>query len=175
MGSQRVRHDWVTHIHQRTSILAANKSWFVVVVELLSYVWLFATPWTSACQASLSFTISRSLLQFMSIESVMLSNHLILCHPLLLLPSILRVLSSGSDLQIRWQSTRASASTSALPMNIQGWFPLGLTCLISLQSKGLSRVLSRTTISKHQFFGILPFCFCFCFFFNINLFILIGG
>ena len=162
MGSQRVRHDWVTHIHQRTSVLAANKSWFVVVVELLSYIWLFETPWTAACQASLSFTISRSLLQFMSIESVMLSNHLILCHPLLLLPSIfpsIRVLSSESDLQIRWQSTRASASasTSVLPMNIQGWFPLGLTCLISLQSKGLSRVFTSITVQKHYFFGTQPF------------------
>ena len=122
-----------------------------------SLVQLFATPQTAAHQASLSFTGSRSLLQFMSIESVMLSNHLILCHPLLLLPSILRVLSSGSDLQIRWQSTRASASTSVLPMNIQGWFPLGLTCLISLQSKGLSRVFTSTTVQKHHFFDAQPF------------------
>ena len=61
---------------------------FVVVVQSLSHVWLFATPWTAACQASLSFTISQSLLRFMSIESVMLSSHLILCYLLLLLPSI---------------------------------------------------------------------------------------
>ena len=109
------------HTHQRTSILPANKSWFVVVVELLSYVRLFVTPRTAACQASLYFIIPQSLLQFMSIELVMLSNHLILCHPLLLLPSIfpiIRVLSSESDLRIRWQSTGASASTSVLPMNI---------------------------------------------------------
>ena len=161
MGSQRVRHDWVTHLRKRTSILTANKSWFVVVVvELLHYVRLFAAPWTAACQTSLSFTISWSVLQFMSIELVMLSNHLILCHPLLLLPSIfpsIRVLSSESDLRIRWQSTGAAASTSVLPMNIQGWFPLGLTSLVSLQSKGVSRVFTSTTVQKHHFLGAQPF------------------
>ena len=77
----------------------------VILVQLLSSVWYFATPWTAACQASLSFTISLSLLKLMSIESVILSNHLILCHPLLLLPSIFpstRVFSSESALLIRW-------------------------------------------------------------------------
>ena len=76
-----------------------------VVVQSLSPVWLFATPWAAACQASLSFTISRSLLKLRSVESVMPSNHLILCHPLLLPPSIFpsnRVFSSGSVLGIRW-------------------------------------------------------------------------
>ena len=71
----------------------------------LSHVWLFVTPWTAACQASLSFTISKSLFKFMSIELVMLSNHLILCHLLLLLPSIfpsIRVFSNESALHIRW-------------------------------------------------------------------------
>ena len=75
------------------------------VVQLLSHVRLFETPWTAAHQASLSFTISRSLLKLLSIEWVMLSNHLILCHPLLLLPSIfpsIRVFSSASALRIRW-------------------------------------------------------------------------
>ena len=75
------------------------------VIQPLSHVQLFATPWAAACQASLSFTIAQSLLKFMSIESVMPSNHLILCHPLLLLPSILpsiRVFSSESALCIRW-------------------------------------------------------------------------
>ena len=74
-------------------------------VQLLSRVRLFATPWTAACQASLSITNSRSLLKLMSVESVMLSNHLVLYHPLLFLPSILpsiRVFSSESVLQIRW-------------------------------------------------------------------------
>ena len=79
--------------------------WFVVVIQSLSCVWLFATPWTVACQASLSFSISQSLLKLMSTESVMSSNHLVLCHPLLILPSVfpsIRVFSNESVLHIRW-------------------------------------------------------------------------
>ena len=101
------------------------------------------TPWTAACQAPLSSSVSWSFLRFMSIESVMLSNHLILCCPLLLLPSIfprIRVFSNKSAFASGGQSIGASASASVLPMNIQGWFPLGLIGLISLLSKGLSRV-----------------------------------
>ena len=123
-------------------------------VQSLSHVWLFATPWTAARQALLSITNSWSLLKLMFIESVMPSNHLILCHLLLLLPSIfpsIRVFSNESVLCIRWQSIGASASV--LPMNIQDWFILGLTGWISLQSKGLSRVFSNNTVQKHQFFG----------------------
>ena len=74
-------------------------------VQSFSRVWLFATPWITACQTSLSITSSRSLSKLMSIESVMPSNHLILCHPLLLLPSIfpsIRVFSNESALRIRW-------------------------------------------------------------------------
>ena len=115
----------------------------VVVAQLLSCVWLFATPWTAALQASPSFAISWSLFKLMSFESVMRSNHLILCHPLLLLPSIfcsIRVFSNELLFTSGGQSMGASASV--LPMNIQGLFPLGLTGLISLQSKGLSRVFS---------------------------------
>ena len=126
---------------------------WVVVVQSLSHIWLFATPWTAAHQASLS-TFSRSLLKLMSIESVMPSNHLILYHPLLLLPSIflsIRVFSNESVLCIRWQSIGVSASASVLPMNTQDWFPLGWTGWISLQSKGLSRVFSNTTVQKPQF------------------------
>ena len=115
------------------------------------------TPWTAARQASLSITSCWSLLKLMSIESVMSFNHLILCRPLLLLPLIfpsIRVFSSG---QIVFpsgdQSIGASASASVLPINIQDWFPLRLTALISLQSKGLSRVFSNTTVQKHQFLG----------------------
>ena len=119
---------------------------------------LFVTLWTAACQASLSFTTFQSLLKSMSTEYLMLSNHLILCHPLLLLQTFL---ASSSFLMSRFfassgQSTGASTSASFLPMNIQGWFPLGLTGLISLQLKGVSRVLSSTTIWKHQFFRIQP-------------------
>ena len=69
---------------------------------MLSHVQLFVTPWTAACQASLSFTLSQSLLTFMSVESVLLSNHLILCCPLVLLPSFIRVFSNESALHIRW-------------------------------------------------------------------------
>ena len=112
------------------------------------------TPWTAAHRVSLSFTISRSLVKLMSIESVMPSNHLILCHPLLL-PSIfpsIRVVSSESDVSniSGGQSIGASASASVLPMNIQDRFLLGLTGLISLQSKGLSTVFSNTTVQKHH-------------------------
>ena len=97
-----------------------------VVVQSLCHVKFFATPWTAACQASLSFTSSQNLLELMSIE-LMPSNHLILCCPLLLLPSSflsIRVFSNELTLCIRWQSIGASASV--LPVNIQGWFPLGL-------------------------------------------------
>ena len=96
---------------------------------------LFVTPWTAACQASLSFTISQSLLKFMFIKSVMLSNHLIPCHPFSSYPQSFP--ESGSFLmswlfQSGGQSIGASASASFLLVNIQGWFPLGLTGLISL-------------------------------------------
>ena len=114
------------------------------------------TPWTVAQQASLSFTISGSLPKVMSIELVMPSNHLILCRPLLL-PSVFpsfRVFSNKSVLHIRW-SKYWSFSFSISPSN-EYWFPLGLTDLISLQSKGLSSVFSSTTVEKHQFFGTQP-------------------
>ena len=130
----------------------------LLLFSLLSPDWLFATPWTAVPQASLSFTISQSLLKLMSIELVMLSNHLILYCPLLLssvFPSI-RVFSSELALRIRWQSIRISASASVLPVNIQDWFPLGLTGLISLKSKGLSRIFSNTTVGKYQFFDSQP-------------------
>ena len=136
-------------------------------VQLLSQVWLFATPWTAACQASLSIANSRSLLKLVPIESVMPSNHLIICCPLLLLPSIfpsIRVFSNKSlsqmslfkwifsGLRIRWPKYwRVWASISVLPMNIQDWLHLGWTGWISLQSKRFSRVFSNTTVQKHQF------------------------
>ena len=110
-----------------------------------SHVWLFATPWTAAHQVYLSITNSQSLLK--SIKSVMPPNLFMLCHPLLLLPSFPASVSfpvsqffvSGG------QSIGASASASVLPLNIQDWFPLGLTGLISSQSRRLSRVFSNTT------------------------------
>ena len=125
-------------------------------VQLLSHVRLFATPWTVACQGSLSNTNSWSLLKLMSIESVMPSNHLILCRPLLLLPQSLPASGSSPVNQFfpsGGQSIGASASVSVLPVKIQDWFPLGLTGLISLQSKGLTGAFSNTTIQKLQFFS----------------------
>ena len=126
-------------------------------VQSLSRVWLLATPWTAVHQASQSITNSWSLLKLMSIELVMPSNHLILCHPLLLLPPIppsIRVFSNDSAVCFRWPKYWSfSFSASVLPMNTQDWSPLGWTGWISLQSKGLSRGFSNTTVQKHQFFG----------------------
>ena len=124
-------------------------------VQSLSRIRLFATPWNAAHQASLSITNSRSSPKLMCIESVMPSSHLILCRPLLLLPSIfpsIRVFYNESTLPMRWPKYW-SFSLSISPMNIQDWSPLGWTGWISLQSKGLSRVFSSTTVQKHQFFG----------------------
>ena len=117
----------------------------------LSHVQLFATPWTTALQASLSITNSWSSLKLMSIESVMPSNHLILCHPLLLLPSIfpsIRVFSSEPALHIRWPKYWSFGLTSVLPMNTQDWSPLGWTAWISLLSKGLFKSLLQHHSSK---------------------------
>jgi len=116
-------------------------------VQSLSHVPLLATPWTAAHQASLSITNSQSLLKLMSIESLMWSNHLILCRLLLLLPSIfpsIRIFSNESVLCIWWQRIGVSSSASVLLMNIQDWFTLGWIGWISLQSKGFSRVFSNT-------------------------------
>ena len=130
----------------------------VVVVQSLIRVQLFAAPWTAARQASPSFTTSLSLLRLMSIESVMPSNHLILCCPLLLLPSIfpsIRVFSNESVLHIRWPkywsfsfSISPSSEYSGLISVRIGWFDL-------LAVKGLSRVYS-STIRKHPLFGPQP-------------------
>ena len=111
------------------------------------------TPWTAACQASLSLTISWSLLKLMLIESVIPSKHFTHCHILLLLPAVfpcIRVVSNELALCIRWPKHWSSASASVLPVNIQGWFLLGLTSLTSLLPKGLSRVFSSTTVQKHH-------------------------
>ena len=126
-------------------------------VQSLSRVWLFATPWITARQASLSITNFRTSLKLMCIESVMPSSHLILCHPLLLLlpiPPSIRGDTPMSQL-FTWsgQSIGVSASASVLPMNTQDWSPLGWTGWISLQSKGLPRIFSSTTVQKHQFFS----------------------
>ena len=121
-------------------------------VQSLSRVWLFATPWTAARQASLSINNSQSPPKPMSIDSVMPSNHLILCCPLQSFPAsgsfqMSQLFSSGG------QSIGVSASSSVLPMNTQDRSPLGWTGWNSLQTKGLSGVFSNTTVQKHQFFG----------------------
>ena len=167
------------------------------IVVLLSHVWLSVTPWTTAHQVSLSFTISRSLLKLMSIKSVMPSNRLLLCCPFLLLPSIfpsIRVFSnelvlcilelqlqhrpsseySGliffridwcessysprdspeSSLRIRWPKCWIFSFSISPSNEYSGLISLEWTSWISLQTKGLSRVFSNTTVQKHQFFGI---------------------
>ena len=120
---------------------------------VLSRVRPSAAPWTVAREAPLSSIISQSLLKFMSIELVMQFNHLI---PF---SSCLQSFPASGSFPVSWlfasgtQNISALASASVLPMNIQGWSPLGLTGLISLQSKVLSRVFSSTKIQKHQFFS----------------------
>ena len=126
----------------------------ITSVQLLSRVGLFVTPWTTECRASLSITNSRSSPKLMSIESVMPSNHLILCCPLLLLSSIfpsIRVFSLESGLHIRWSKYWSFSFNISPSVNAQDWSPLGWIGWISLQSKGLSRVFSNTTVQKHQF------------------------
>ena len=124
-------------------------------VQSLSHVRFFPTPWAAARQASLSTTSSQSLLKLMSIKSVMPSNHLILCHPLILPPSIfpsVKVFCNESVLHTRWPKYwRFSFSIS--PSNDYSGLISFRMDWISLQSKGLSRVFSKTTVQKHQFFG----------------------
>ena len=125
-------------------------------VQSLSHVRLFATPWIAARQASLSTTNSRSSLKLVSIKSVMPYSHLILCHPLLLLPPIpfsIRVFSNESTLRIRWPKN-CSFSFSISPSNEHpGLISFRIDCWTYSESKGLSRVFSSTTVQKHQFFG----------------------
>ena len=128
-------------------------------VQLLSSVQLFATPRTGARQPSLSITNSQSLLQLMSLESVMPSNHLILCYPLFHLPPIfpsIRVFSNESVLCIRWPKYW-SFSFSINPSNEQsGRISFRIDWFARMWSKGLSRVFSNTTVQKHH--NILLIC-----------------
>ena len=129
------------------------------VIQSLSHLWLFPTPWIAGYQAPLPFTISQSLLKFMSIELVILFNHLILCYPLLLLPSVLpsiKVFSNESALCIRWPKfwsfsfiiSRSNEYSELISFRID-WFDL-----LAVQDN--SRVFSNTTIWKHQFFSAQP-------------------
>ena len=142
-----------THTHNTESTIHHFSS-----VQSLSRVQLPATPWAAACQASLSIINSQSLLKLMSMDMRWW------CHPTIsssVVPFSSHLQSypaSGSFPMSQFftsggQSIGASASASVLPMNIHGWFPLGWTGWISLQSEGLSRVFSNTTVQKHQFFG----------------------
>ena len=152
-------HDATFLTSSRVLLLLLVILW-VVVVQTLSHVQLFVTPWTAVCHAFLSSTISQNFLKFISTESVMLSNYLFLRHPLLLLPSIfpsIRVFSSESALCIRWPrywnfsfSTSPSDEYSGLISFRIDWFDL-------LAVQGLSRIFSSTTIQKHQFFSTEPF------------------
>ena len=146
-GLQRVRHNGATNTDTSCSCSS---------VQSLSCVWLFVTPWTAAFQASLSNTNSQSLLKLMSIQPY---------HPLLSPPHAFHLSQLESFPRSQFfasggQSTGASASASVFPINIQDWFPLGLTGLISLQSKGLSRIFSNTTVHVQTFQKAYWCCFC---------------
>jgi len=133
-----------------------GKRFDISSVQVLSHVRPFVTPWTEAHQAFLSITNSRSLLKLMSIKLVMSSNHLILRHLLLLPPSIfpsIRIFSNESVLHIMWSKYLSFSLSISSSKEYSGLVSLGLTSLISFQSKGLSRVFSNTTVQKHQFFG----------------------
>ena len=132
-----------------------------VVIQSLSHAQLFETPWTAACQASLSFTISWSLLKPMSTDGSQW------CYPTIsfsVIPfsSCLQSFWASESFQMSWffascgQNIGTSVSASVLPVNIQDWFPVGLIGFISLQSTGLSIAFSNTTVWKHQFLGAQP-------------------
>ena len=127
------------------------------VVQSHSRVWLFVNPWTAAWQASLSFATTWSLLKLMFIELVMTSNHLILCHTFSSCP---QTFPASGSFPMSWLFSSYGQnywSFSISPSNeYSGWFPLGLTALISLLSKGLSRVFSNTTVWRHEFFSAEP-------------------
>ena len=128
-------------------------------VQSLSHVQLFAIPWITAGQASLSITNNRSSPRLTSIESVMQSSHLIFCHPLLLLPPIpprIRVFTNESTLHMRWPKYWSFSFSFIPSKEIPELISFRWTGWISLQSKGLSRVFSNTTVKKHQFFSAQP-------------------
>ena len=119
------------------------------VIQLLSCVQFFATPWTAACQASPSFTVFWSLLKLMSIESMITSNHLILCCPLLLF-------STFPSIKIIYISSYWVAKLFEIQLQHQSFQRVFRVILISFLSKGLSRTFSSTTVWKHQFLSTLP-------------------
>ena len=126
-------------------------------VQSLSPIWLFATPWIAARQASLSITNSRSSLKLTSIESVMPSSHLILCHPLLLLPPVppsIRVFSNESALLMRWPKYWSFSFSISPSKEHPGLISFRMDLLDLLAVQGTLRsLLPNTTVQKHQFFG----------------------
>ena len=159
LNTDRAYYNWLDIIWVSTSEVR-EEDMLLEVIQSVNCVQLFVIPWTAAGQASLSFIISWSLLKLMLIELVMPSNNLILCCPFLLLLSIfssIRVFSNESLLIISYLKYW-SFSFSISPSNEHsGEFPLGLTSLITLQSKGLSRIFHNTTVQKHQFFRCSAF------------------
>ena len=127
-------------------------------VQSLSHVRLFATPWIATCQASLSITNSQSSLKLTSIESVMPSSHLILCRPRLLPPIFpnIRIFWNESSLHIRWPKYWSFSFNISPSNGHSGLISFRMDLLDLLQSKGLSRVFSNTTVQKHQFFSAQP-------------------
>ena len=140
------------------SYLDDNGYSFVIVAQLLSHIRLFATPWAAACQASLSITNSRSLLKFMSIELMMPSNHLILCCPLLLLPSVfpsIRFFSNESVLCIRWPKYWSFGLSLCSEDSGLSCFRIGLLDLLAVQGalKSLLQLpSSEASILRHSAF-----------------------
>ena len=155
LAVQGILKSLLQHHSSKASVLW-HSVFFIRSDQSLSRVQLFATPWTAARQTSPSITNPRSSLKLMSIES---SDAIQLSHPLSSLSSCLQSFpASGAFPRSQFftsggQRIGVSASASVLPMNIQDWFPLGWTSWISLQSKGLSRVFSNTTVQKHQSFS----------------------
>ena len=137
----------------RSLFLGRGRGSFIVV-QWLSCVRLSATPRTAGCQASLSFTISQILFRLMSIESVMPSNHLLLCCPILLPPIFpsIRVFSNESAFRIRWPKYWSFSCNISPSNEHSGLISFRMDWLDLLKSKGLSRVFSNTTVQKHQFF-----------------------
>ena len=137
-------------------IQGERKVWFVVVVQLLSCIWLFVTSWTAAYEVPLFFTISQNLLKFMSIQSVIPSNHLILCCPLLLLPSVfpsIRVFSNEAALPIRWPKYW-SFSFNISPANEHpGLISFRMDWLDLLAVQGTLKSLLQHQVQKYQFFS----------------------
>ena len=136
--------------------------WFSSV-QLLSYVQLFATPWTVACQASLSITNSWSLLKLMSIEAVMPSNHLILCRPLLFLPPIYPSIRVFSKVPVLRSGDQKYWSFSISPSNeYKGLISFKIKCFDLAVQGTLKSLLQHSTVQKHQFYCTQPFLWSNC-------------